>query len=586
MFSDIIIIGAGPCGLAVAARLCERTPSALFTNDEHARYWKKRHHHHITTLEQEQRNRKRSTDSGYGSEDEIFPTRPSITVIDASSNEWLSTWKQRFQDLHISHLRSPLFFHPDPRDRDGLLAFTHEQDRINELREIPNVVGKELSKHERKRQGSRKPARKTPAHLRVDGRDRIDYFTPSSQLFLDHCDSIIDRYKLRKLVQQAKVLDITYDPQPPNLDHGLFTLKTDSTTFESRIVIIATGPSSEPTIPNFHNLAPAAQQQGSISHVFQPNGTSLPAHIHDKLTTSPSTPPAQPVNILIVGGGLTSAQLIDLLLTKYPTTQNQNLHIHLLLRHKSLKQKPFDISLPWVTKTRNHLMSTYWSADSDTDRDTMLKEARNGGSVTPHFAKILQKHVAAGRLTIYTDTQLNLDETCTWDEELKMWTDLNVTSMSVTESPHPNPNVSPPPSTNVHHIIYCTGLTPTLPPFLDSLRRNTKTPLTTLGEGGRGLPTLTQDLAYSDSVPLFFTGALAALRLGPGAANLAGARQGAERVAWGVEEILALGGAKNREGSETGGGSSEDGDGRLREEARGEFTGSSWNQFDVLGGEE
>ena len=30
---DVIIVGAGPCGLAVAARLRERTPSALFTDD-------------------------------------------------------------------------------------------------------------------------------------------------------------------------------------------------------------------------------------------------------------------------------------------------------------------------------------------------------------------------------------------------------------------------------------------------------------------------------------------------------------------------------------------------------------------------
>lgn len=41
---DVIIVGAGPCGLAVAARLCEHTPSALFTDEEHQRYhWIKKH---------------------------------------------------------------------------------------------------------------------------------------------------------------------------------------------------------------------------------------------------------------------------------------------------------------------------------------------------------------------------------------------------------------------------------------------------------------------------------------------------------------------------------------------------------------
>lgn len=46
---------------------------------------------------------------------------------------------------------------------------------------------------------------------------------------------------------------------------------------------------------------------------------------------------------------------------------------------------------------------------------------------------------------------------------------------------------------------------------------------------------------WKADVPLFMTGRFAALRVGPGAANLEGARLGAERIVWGLKDVLKEG---------------------------------------------
>lgn len=75
---------------------------------------------------------------------------------------------------------------------------------------------------------------------------------------------------------------------------------------------------------------------------------------------------------------------------------------------------------------------------------------------------------------------------------------------------------------------------------------------------------------WSDEVPLFATGRFAGLRLGPGAPNLVGARIGAERVAWGVEDLLKKAG-RGAQGADSKGESIKD------------WTAGRKNRFDSLG---
>lgn len=159
---DVAIIGAGPCGLAIAARLYEKTPSALFTDSEHQRFhWMKKDQAKRTSKFQKATQRKGTA------HDRLCPgsclaselDRHSMIVLDAHSDQWMHDWNERFGALGIKYLRSPMFFHTSPRDRNALISYAWAKGRLDDLDEIPNVVGKELSKHQRKKQRSKKNGR-------------------------------------------------------------------------------------------------------------------------------------------------------------------------------------------------------------------------------------------------------------------------------------------------------------------------------------------------------------------------------------------------------------------------------------------
>lgn len=179
---DVIIIGAGPCGLAVAARMHEETPSAMFTDEEHQRYhWIKKHTGRMRLVQagrsksnavrtekwtrglnstEPERERRESTgsassvpslSSSSSSSTSTSAASLSTLVLDGSGEQWMQRWHDGFRVLEIQQLRSPMFFHVDPSDRDGMLAYTQETEREEDLWEISGCVGKEMSKHKKKK---------------------------------------------------------------------------------------------------------------------------------------------------------------------------------------------------------------------------------------------------------------------------------------------------------------------------------------------------------------------------------------------------------------------------------------------------
>jgi hypothetical protein len=169
--------------------------------------------------------------------------------------------------------------------------------------------------------------------------------------------------------------------------------------------------------------------------------------------------------------------------------------------------------------------------DHPTERIECIKNARGGGSITPAYNKILQGHITSGRVVLHTLTTIH---SRLFDVERKQWDVTLATSA-------PRPTKLPPPSSTasclcgIDFLYFATGIQTNIDalPFLRSMQADY--PITAHG----GLPCLNEDLMWKDNVPLFFTGRMAALRLGPGAANLGGARVGAERIAWSIGEMLA-----------------------------------------------
>ena len=148
-----------------------------------------------------------------------------------------------------------------------------------------------------------------------------------------------------------------------------------------------------------------------------------------------------------------------------------------------------------------------------------MREARDGGSLNSSARKALNAHIDRGRVSLHTYTNILSQH---WDPQQKTWS-------LETEPPCQFPPID--------YICYATGMLADFDslPIVQQLRTDVSIP--TKG----GLPCLTEELMVAEDVPCFVTGRLAGLRLGPWAANLEGARAGAERITWKIQDLLGSG---------------------------------------------
>lgn len=532
-FKEIIIVGGGTCGLAVCARLCEKCPGSIYTEDEHQRFhWLKQRGHKINLL-----NRNVSSHKKYKPQKHKY-LQPNYSlqdmlVLDELSDRFMGQWDSQFKACNIPYLRSPMFFHLDPVNVDGMVSYAHLSKRENELMEIENVVGKEYSKHQFKKQLKKKAtAKKVPApNAQVDAqenaqddtrthnvsglidinmRDWKDYYRPSTPLFHDYCHDIITRYNLHNVVQKETVLDIKYTDivVTGTKESGKgFVIKTNKATYGCKICILATGHKGKTNYPikpfsDHHDLTRACH----TSHIFQ-NQVKFPPPV---LTERKSS------SLVIVGGGLTAAQLAHVAITLGVSK------VYMLLRGP-LKIKHFDFHLDWVTKYKNLKKSAFYIKDTDEERLAMIQEARQGGSINPEYHKKLTRHLKSGRLQMMKHTTI---EAGLWNNDTGCW-DLSV----ITKSQSGNGDDHHDTITG-DYVVFATGNQPDIKglPFMKSIisQHDIKTV--------QGFPCLTDNLEWKEGLPLFVIGKNASLKVGPSSANLDGARLGAERIGWFIQD--------------------------------------------------
>ena len=176
-----------------------------------------------------------------------------------------------------------------------------------------------------------------------------------------------------------------------------------------------------------------------------------------------------------------------------------------------LKVKNFDVGLEWVGKYRNFFMAEFWGAEGDEERSERIKAARKGGSVNPEYHDHLQKYIQQGSLTLKEYTTVS---SASWDTSSQKWTIQS--EPAIEELPA------------FDHVVYATGITTDVS-AISALKPLFEKKETTIEISG-GLPCINDDLMWNSKVPLFVAGRLAALRLGPAAQNLVGARMGGERI--------------------------------------------------------
>jgi hypothetical protein len=272
----------------------------------------------------------------------------------------------------------------------------------------------------------------------------------------------------------------------------------------TRRVICALGNSNNPVYPEYiTKLDPNSFPSDRIVHAFDLTNNKLPYPSYLK-------PKNYCSSLLVIGGGLTSAQLVVL------GSRHGFKRIVLASRLK-LKVKFFDLDIGWVGRNsfKNHY--DFWRLDGQ-GRRKMLAAAKDGGSITPEYYSILTNLEKSGVLEIRQRTTVSNAE---WSTSNEKWNIEFANSNDVEQ---------------FDMIWLGTGSMmdvrkeACLQPVLE------KYPTNVFG----GLPELDEYLKWP-GLELYMMSGYGALSIGPSAGNLFGGRLAAQKIVPRIWESMLKG---------------------------------------------
>jgi len=300
------------------------------------------------------------------------------------------------------------------------------------------------------------------------------YDLPSTQLFSDFCQQAIASQQLDERLIAAKVIDLEPIMSPRR---GFRLWLNNGKSITAKRAVLATN-SSIKQIPDWVERIPSNFPAHRLVHSIGLNLTQ--EHLAGE-------------TVLIVGGGLTSGHLALGAIARGAKV--------LLLSRRQFKEKLFDADAGWVGP--KYLKGFHAEANWHRRRDIVLS-ARDGGSMTPSVMTQLRSASHRGTLEFHPECEV---AQAVWHEQ--NWQIICADGMEL----------------SCDRIWLATGtrFDVKAEPLLTHVMQQYPNPLV------NGFPILDEHLRWS-GCELFMMGGLAALRVGPTARNISGARMASDRI--------------------------------------------------------